>query len=146
MASRVSSRPPWYFWVVSGLGFVWNIGGPLDWVMTKTHNATYMALTTPEQRAWFASYPWWMEAAWALGVWGAIIGSLLLLLRSRFAVPVLAVSLGGLIVGTVYQYGISDMPASLRTPGGVGFTAALWVVAASLLWFSVRMRARGILR
>ena len=57
-----------------------------------------------------------------------------------------AVSFGGLIVSTLYQYGISAMPASLKTPGGMGFTVALWVVAAALIWFTMRMRSRGILR
>jgi len=146
MASSNTLRPPWHFWLIAVTSLVWNCGGPIDWVMTKTHNAGYLAEMTPAQRAWFASYPWWMEAAWALGVWGAIIGSLLLLSRSRFAVPVLEVSLAGLIVVTMYQYGISGMPASLRTPGGVAFTAALWAVAAGLLWFAVRMRGRAILR
>ncbi len=146
MASRRASRIPWWFWAVAAAAFVWNCGGPIDWVMTKTHNAAYLAAMTPEQRAWLASFPLWMEVAWALGVWGAIIGSFLLLLRSRLAVPVLAVSLTGLIVSTLYQYGLSAMPASLRTPGGMGFTAALWVIAAALLAFAARMRRRGILR
>lgn len=146
MASRISQRTPWWFWAVAVVSFVWNCGGPVDWVMTKTHNAAYLAAMTPEQQAWLARYPAYMEIAWALGVWGAVLGSLLLLLRSRLAVPVFAISLAGLVAGTIYQYGISDMPASLKTPGGMGFTAALWVVAAGLLWFATRMRARGILR
>ena len=146
MASALSTRSPRYFWVVSVLSLIWNCGGPLDWVMTKTHNAAYLAAMTPEQQAWLATYPIWMEIAWAAGVWGAVLGSILLLARSRFAVPVFAVSLAGLVIGTIYQYGISAMPASLKTPGGMAFTAALWVVAAALLWFAARMRARGVLR
>jgi len=48
-------------------------------VTTKTHNASYLAAMTPAQRTWLAGYPVWMEAAWALGVWGALLGSILLL-------------------------------------------------------------------
>ena len=146
MASRIASPTPWWFWAVAVASLAWNSGGPIDWVMTKTHNASYLAAMTPEQQAWLATYPAWMEVAWALGVWGAVLGSVLLLARSRFAVAVFAVSLAGLVVGTIYQYGLSAMPASLKTPGGIGFTAALWVVASALVWFAIRMRARGILR
>jgi hypothetical protein len=146
MATRILTRTPWWFWAVAVVSLIWNSGGPIDWVMTKTHNAAYLAAVTPEQRAWIAAYPPWMEVAWAAGVWGAILGSVLLLARTRFAVAVFAVSLAGLVVGTLYQYGISAMPASLKTSGGMVFTAALWVGAILLLWFAVRMRARGVLR
>lgn len=146
MATQSAVRPRWYFWAIGVVSLLWNSGGPIDWVMTKTHNAAYLAAMTHEQQAWMAGYPLWMEAAWVLGVWGAILGSILLLARSRFAVAVFAISLAGLIVSTIYQYSVSAMPASLKTPGGIGFTAALWVVATALLWFAVRMRARGVLR
>ncbi len=146
MAIRSAAQTPRYFWVVAVASIVWNSGGPIDYTMTKTHNAAYLASATPAMREWLAGYPWWMEMAWALGVWCALLGSLLLLVRSRLAVPVFAVSLGGLIVSTAYQFGSGTMPAGMRTPGAIGFTAALWVVAIALLWFAHVMRRREILR
>ena len=73
-------------------------------------------------------------------------GSILLLARSRWAVAAFAVSLAGLVVSTIYQYGIADMPAGMKTGGAMMFTAALWAVAGLLLWYANRMRARGVLR
>jgi hypothetical protein len=118
----------------------------MDYTMTKTRNPSYMAAFTPEQIAWFDSFPLWMNIAWALGVWGALAGSILLLFRSRWAVHAFAISLAGLVIGTVYQFGISDMPASLKTPGGWAFTAALWLVAIFLLWYARQMQRMGQLR
>lgn len=146
MTSRIAMRTPWWFWAVAIAGLVWNCGGPFDWVMTKTHNASYLAAMTPAQRTWMAGYPVWMEAAWAVGVWGALLGSILLLARSRLAVAVFAASLGGLAVSTLYQYGSGTMPTDMKTPGGLAFLAAIWVIAVALLWFAARMRARAILR
>jgi len=146
MHEAIRMRTPWHLWVVGGLSLLWNAGGAFDYVMTQTHNAGYLAAFTPEQKAWFVSFPLWMTAAWALGVWGAILGSLLLLLRSRWAVHAFAVSLAGLVVATVYQYFIGAMPESLRTNGGMGFTFVLWIVAALLLWYGARQRAAGVLR
>lgn len=137
---------PWHLWVLGALSLLWNAGGAFDYTMTKTHNADYLASFTPEQIAWFDGFPVWMNAAWALGVWGAVAGSVLLLLRHRWAVAAFAVSLAGLIVGTIYQFGMSDMPESLKTPGGWAFTMALWIVAIFLLWYAMRMRSRGVLR
>jgi hypothetical protein len=143
---RMTTRPPWHLWAVGVLSLLWNCGGAFDYVMSKTHNASYLKGLTAEQLAWFDSFPAWMTAAWALGVWGALAGSVLLLLRSRWAVPAFALSLLGLIVATIYQFGVSAMPASLKTTGGMAFTAALWIVAILLLWYAYRMRARGVLR
>ena len=138
----VTARRPWHLWAVGVASLLWNCGGALDVTMSKLH----LAAVTPEQRAWFDSFPLWANTAWAAGVWGAFLGSLLLLAASRWAVAAFAVSLAGLVVGTVYQYGMSDMPASLRTGGGITFTAMLWIVAILLLWYAARMRARGVLR
>lgn len=42
----------------------------------------------------------WMETAWAIGVWGAFLGALLLLARSRHAAAAFALSLLGLAMKT----------------------------------------------
>jgi len=146
MDETTRRRTPWHVWAVGVLALLWNAPAALDYVMTQTRNARYLAAFSPEQRAWFQSFPAWMVAAWALGVWCAILGAILLLLRSRFAVHAFAVSLAGLVVATVYQYFIGDMPESLRTNGGMGFTFVLWIVAALLLWYAARQRAAGVLR
>jgi len=131
---------PWHLWVVGAASLLWNCGGVIDYTMSKTRNADYLAGFTPEQLAWFDGFPLWMNIAWALGVWGAIAGSILLLFRSRWAVHAFAVSLAGLVVATVYQFGLSDMPESLKTSGSMAFTAVLWVVAILLPWYAMRVR------
>ena len=145
-ATGVSAGTPWHLWLVGVLSAVWNVGGVLDWTMTKTHNAAYLAQMTPDQIAWMDAFPWWAQLAWAAGVWGAELGSLLLLLRSRYAVPVFAVSLAALALGTLYQFGISRMPGGIMTTGNLVFMAAIWVVAIALLVYAAWTRRRGILR
>ena len=81
-----TSKTPLGFWIISGLSLLWNAFGAFDYTMTQTKNAEYLAAFTPEQRTYFESFPTWMEAAWALGIWGALAGSALLLLRNRHAV------------------------------------------------------------
>jgi hypothetical protein len=146
MNDASAARTPWHLWAVGLLSLVWNGLGGFDYVMMKTRNAAYLAGFPAEQRAWFDSYPLWMNAAWALGVWTAILGSLLLLLRSRWAVHAFVVSLAGLAVATAYQFGSGTMPESLRTKADMIFTACLWAVAAFLIWYALRERARGALR
>jgi hypothetical protein len=100
---------------------------------------------TPEQMAWFDRFPAWATSCWAFGVWGAIAGSLLLLLRSRWAVTAFAISLVGFVGSRVYQYS-SNAPASLNTATGTMFGAVLGIVAVALLGYAWTMRKQGVLK
>lgn len=140
------TRTPVHLWIVGVLATLWNAFGCFDYVMTQTGNVQYLAQFTDAQREYFQSFPPWMEAAWAIGVWGALLGSLMLLMRSRFAVLLFGLSLLGLLVGTIYQYGMADMPDDMMTPFMLGISALIWVIAIFLLWYAMRMRRAGVLR
>ena len=129
--------------IVSAL---WNCGGVFDFTMTNTRNADYLAGFSPEIMTWVNAFPLWSIIAWAAGVFGALAGSLLLLAHSRWAVGAFAVSLAGLVIVTLYQYGLSDRPAGMNGSGEWMFSAALHGVAILLLYYAIRMRAKGVLR
>ena len=114
--------------------------------MTETRNAAYLAGMTPEQLAYFNSFPAWAVALWAIGVWGGLAGSILLLLRHRWAVPTLAVSLAGAALGLVGQHLLPGRPASLSGAGMTIFGLVIVAIAAALWWYAWAMRARGVLR
>ena len=82
------AKTPFHLWIVGVLGLVWNSYGCYDYLMTNTRNAEYLAQFPPEMMQVIDAFPLWVMAAWAFGVWGAIAGSVLLLMRSRFAVHV----------------------------------------------------------
>lgn len=142
----MDSRTPVHLWVVGALATVWNAFGAFDYLMTQTRNVEYLANFTDPQRVYFESFPLWMEATWALGVWGGLIGSLLLLLRSRFAATAFAVSLAGLAASTLYQYVLSTPPEEMTQGTMLVMNLVIWAIAIGLLWYAVKMRARGVLR
>ncbi len=143
--SEGKATTPWHLWVVGIIATIWNSGGAVDYTMTQTRNESYMSNFTPEQLEYFYSFPAWADAVWAMGVWGAFIGSLLLLLRSRYAIIAFGISLAGLIGSTIYQM-MADMPASLNTPGIWIFTGAIWLSVILLIWYARNMIAKGVLR
>ena len=144
-AAFTPSRTPVHLWIVGVLSLLWNAGGAYDYLMTNTRNAGYLAAFPPEMMQWVDTMPLWALGVWTLGVWGAVAGSVLLLLRSRFAVHAFALSLLGLAASTVYQAS-SDMPASMLTSIAIGMTVVIWIGAIVLLWYATRMRRRGVLR
>ena len=92
-------------------------------------------------------FPVWANAGWALGVWGSVIGSLLLLVRSRHAVAAFLVSLAGLAVSCVYQFGMhyGDLMRMFGTFPMV-FTAVIWVILIALFIYASKQAAAGVLR
>jgi hypothetical protein len=141
-----TTRTPMHLWIIGAIATLWNALGAFDYLMTQTRNAEYLANFTDPQRIYFDSFPVWMEAAWAFGVWGGLAGSLLLLLRSRYAVHAFAISLAGLAISTVYQYVLSTPPAEFMTGGMIAMNVAIWAVCIGLLLYAMRMRKAGVLR
>ena len=82
-------KTPWHIWVVGILSLLWNAGGGFDYVMARTQNPAYVEMIPADFRAEFLAYldtmPVWASAGWGVGVWGSILGSVLILLRSRHA-------------------------------------------------------------
>jgi len=146
MQEAVQERTPAHVWIVGVLATLWNAFGAFDYVMTQTNNEAYLSQFSAEERAFFESFPGWMEAFWALGVWGALIGSLLLLVRSRYAVHAFGISLVGIVVGMGYQYLAMEAPESLTTGAMAFIPWVILVVGIALFVYARNQVARGVLR
>jgi hypothetical protein len=139
-------KAPRHLWIVGGLSLLWNAFGGYDYVMTQSGNAAYLEMFTAEQRAFFDSFPIWMEASWAFGIWGAIAGSVLLLMRSRYALWAFAISLAGLAFSTLWQFGLSGADiGKIMGPPVIVMTLLIWVVAILLLYYAWRQVKNGVL-
>jgi len=140
-------KTPLHLWIVGVLSLLWNAGGAYDYLMLRLENTTYLAMLTQAQRAFLEAAPLWFNATWAIGVWFAILGSILLLCRSRLARTCFGVSLLGLLASAVYSFGLAK-PTTFEVMG----TSAIRVSAAStavlfLLYLYARsMTRRGVLR
>ena len=147
----IDTKAPMHLWIVGGLAALWNAFGCYDYFMTRTQGADYIEamMHTADGEAIMAyidSFPVWASTAWALGVWGGLAGSILLLLRHRLAVIVLGVSFLGALVGIGYQLlnpaGIAEMSEGINK-----VMPYVIIAVAGLLFFYARaMRAKGVLR
>lgn len=136
---------PWHLWAVGAVALLWNCVGAFDYTMTESRNAAYLAPFTPEQLAYFDSLPTWVVATWATGVWGGVLGSLLLLLRQRRAQAVFAVSLVGMAATFLHNYVLSA-GVQIMGSGAVVFSAVIFTVGVALLLYSQRMTTAQVLR
>ena len=140
-------RTPWHLWAVGGASLIWHAGGAFDYLMSHLRPAFYMEMMPPGMVAYLDGYPAWATAAWAVGVWGAVLGSVLILLRSRRAVPVLWLAMAGLVVNTAHTYLIAEGDLEALTgPVARLFTFAIFVILALVLAYAGRQRGLGRLR
>ena len=147
-----ATKAPWHLWVVGAVSLLWNGIGGWDYTQTQLRNREYIAsMTEPmgisvdDAVAYYNAFPLWADALWAFGVWGSVAGSLLLLLRSRFAFHAFALSLVGLIGGMFYQF-TNPMPGFAETATPMIFTAVIFAIILALIYYSRRMTAKGVLR
>ena len=81
-------------------------------------------------------------AAYALAVWGGLLGSIALLLKKRWATPVFAVSLAGVIVQDTALFGFTD---AAKQGGAAVFILQgfVFVVCVALVQLSRKAVAAG---
>ena len=143
---------PWHLWVVGVSALLFTLIGVNDYVRSQMGDRAYIAnavepmgIDADAAVEYFSGFPMWADFAWALGVWGAVAGAVLLLLRSRFAVPAFIVSLVGLVLSNAYSL---TNPMEGMTDSAVTYVAVAVVAAVmvALTVYAHRMRRRGVLR
>ena len=142
-------KTPWHIWVVGVISLLWNGFGAFDFIQTTTRGEAYMREAGFDQAMieYFMSMPYWMFGPWILGVWGAVIGSILLLLRNKLAVWAFAASALGALISLIYGKMIDPPPpppAGVEMMGYMPFV--IMAVAAFLLWYAWTMAKKGVLR
>ena len=118
--------------------------GAMDFVMTMTKNEDYMSGFNAEQLAFFYGFPTWVVAAWAVAVWGGVIGSLLLLFRNRLAVTVFLTSFVAMAMTTVHNFVLSNGLEVIGDPFSLIFAAVIFLIALGLFLYSRKMQNQGV--
>ena len=143
---------PWHLWVVGFLGLLFTLYGGYDYTMSQLGDREYMeaamapaGIDVDAALDYFGNFPLWVDFVWALGVWGAVAGSVLLLLRSRFALQAYLASLVGLFASNAYSLA-NPMPGMTDSAFTMVAVAIVVIVMLLLTFYAWRMTVRGVLR
>jgi len=143
-AGDARSKTPVHLWIIGVLALLWNSMGAFDYLATQLELEGYMSQFSEAQLAYFYGFPKWAVAFWAIAVWSAFVGSIFLLMRKKWAVYAFAISIAGMCVTAVYNFGMTN-GAEIMGTGGVIFTAIIWVVSFFLLWYAWSQSKKGVL-
>ena len=96
--------------------------------------------------AWVDSFPIYAQIGWGLGVWMGLLGSILLLLRSRWAVWSFGLSLIGAILGLGYQIALAPPLAGADDMVSKIVPYVIILIALALFLYARAQAAKGVLR
>ena len=138
------ARTPVHLWIIGVLALLWTMMGAFDYLATKLQLDFYMSQFSEEQLAYFYGFPAWVVSAWAFGVWGALAGSVGLLLRRKWSLWAFVVSIAGMVVTTIYNFGMTN-GAEIMGSGAMVFTGIIWVISIFLVVYSWSLAKKGVL-
>jgi hypothetical protein len=148
MENAVTERAPMHVWIVGGLATLWNAIGAIGYYVSRAHNVELMGKMAPgiDPQTAFAyadAMPIWASFGWGLGVWMGLLGSVLLLVRSRWSVYAFGLSLIGMALSFSYQFMVTRPPVGMD---GKLMPMLVVVIGVFLFLYARAMAKKGILR
>lgn len=135
-------KTPTRFRIVAVLALLWNLLGCLAFFSDLRLSPEDIAALPEAQQALYAARPGWAVAATAIAVLCGALGSIGLLLRRKWAFPVFALSLLGILVQDFGLFVLAD-GASLAGPVAVAMQALVLAIGIGLVLLSRKGIARG---
>ena len=140
-----TTKPPTWFWVVAIIAVIWEIFGVASYLYHVTLSPAGLAALPESQRRLMEITPTWVNGAFAIATWSGLAGAVGLVLRRRWAQPLLLVSVVAIVIqfGWVFLVGNS---IELIGPGSVAFPMFILGFGIFLWWFAGNSARRGWLR
>ena len=136
MSAEQAAKPPVWFWIIVVVMTLWNAAGVAAFVAQVTMTPEALAQLPAEEQALYTGLPVWALAAFAVAVFGGLLGCLGLILRKRWAVPLFVLSL----IGVLVQFGHALLQTSaVEVHGTQAVIGPVVIIVAGifLIWFSL---------
>ncbi|MHB1313339.1 MAG: hypothetical protein ACYC3L_15085, partial [Gemmatimonadaceae bacterium] len=136
----VEQAPKWFL-PVAIVALLWNVVGCVAYLSDVMLSSDDLAEMTAAQQAMYAARPAWSVGATAVAVWGGAAGSVGLIMRKRWATPLLVASLAALVVQDVSFYTMREI-APIET-SALALQGGVLLIGIGLVLLSRRAAARG---
>ena len=133
------AKPPTWFWIVSGIGLIWNGLGLMAFFNQMTMD---LGELLEAQRVFHETTPTWATAAFGVAVFGGALGCLALLLRKSWAVPMLLICLAGIVVQIFHALVVSN-GLDVFGPEGLVLPILTFSIGVFLAWFAYHSKGKG---
>jgi len=141
--TEASPVPAWY-WVAAAAALLFELVGCYFYLVEVGMKAEDIAALPLDQRALLEARPAWYYAAFAGAVWVGLTGAVGLLLRRRWAVPALLISL----LAAIAQFSAIFIVPEMRAISSDALAGPIAIIVVCYLIFTLARlaRRRGWLR
>ncbi|GFD82807.1 hypothetical protein KUL156_35450 [Alteromonas sp. KUL156] len=137
-----SNKPATLFWIIGIAALVWNGLGVMSYIGQAYMTDEVRAALPEAERALYENVPTWVTAAFAIAVFGGLLGSAFLLMRKKLARPMFLISLIAIIVQMSYNLFMSRA-SEVYGPGSIIMPIMVIVIGVFLLMYSKKTIAKG---
>ena len=141
-----TTKTPLIFWIVSIIALLWNAFGCFQWFIEYgyyTNPASRDEL--PEMMRDMYDYtPSWLYIVFAIAVVTGLIGSILLIMKKKVAVPVFLVSIIAIIAMDIHNLFLSGL-LQAKGPSILIMPLIVLLFAIFLYFFARHWRDKGLL-
>lgn len=141
MSVSKPSMPLW-FKIAVGAAILWTLTGVFAYYSDVTMSEETLATMPEAQRAMYETRPGWVIGAYAIAVFAALAGAVLLAFRNKLATPFFAVSLVAVMVQMGFVLFGMGAIATLGVSAAI-FPAIIVILGAAMLWLSLTGQQRG---
>ncbi|MBV1922925.1 MAG: hypothetical protein KUG68_02735 [Flavobacteriaceae bacterium] len=137
-----TNKPKVAFWIIAIIALIWNAMGVMAYIGQAYMTDDAKALLPEAQRELYENVPAWATAAFAIAVFGGLLGSLALIIKKKWAIPLFLLSLLGVLVQMVYNFFLSNN-MDVYGPGGYIMPIMVIIIAIFLYMYSKKAKTNG---
>ena len=139
------NKPSVGFWIIAIIALLWNIMGVMAYLGQVYITNDVLNTMTAEQQELLANTPSWSTGVFAVAVFGALLGSLLLLFRKKWATSFFLVSLIGVLINMGYSLFATNQIEVYGTVQGIVMPLIIIVIAIFLYMYSKKAATNGLI-
>lgn len=136
MSEKSNTKPPVWFWIVSILALFWNLMGVMSYLEQAYMTDEIKAQYTADQLTLMEGIPAWVTAAFAIAVWGGLLGCIALLFRKKWAKPLLMLSLIAILIQMTYSFFMTNASEIYGLIPGVIIPLLVIIIGIALVQFA----------
>ena len=146
MSEKSNTKPPIWFWIVSILALLWNLMGVMSYLEQAYMTDEMKAQYTADQLTLMEGIPVWVTAAFAIAVWGGLLGCIALLFAKKWAKPVLMLSLIAILIQMTYSFFMTNATEIYGPIPGVIVPLLVIIIGIALVQFARIAEKRNWIR
>jgi hypothetical protein len=136
-----TTTPKWFLILAIVLA-IWNLMGVMAFIMQMTMTAEQIAALPEKQQMLYQDIPLWVNIAFGCAVFGGAIGCIALVFKKAIALPILVISLVGVIVQMLHAFVIANS-YEVYGPGGTIMPIIVVLIALYLVWLANNAKVKG---